>query len=77
MTGGGAGMTGGEAGMAGSAVMTGGSAGTAESVVTAVRTSVAPETCNSSLGTPISALAGTFQVCDVVCMPQDIARLRM
>ncbi|HOR51921.1 MAG TPA: hypothetical protein PLQ42_12670 [Candidatus Hydrogenedentes bacterium] len=59
-------MTGGEAGMAGSAVMTGGSAGTAESVVTAVRTSVAPETCNSSLGTPISALAGTFQVCDVV-----------
>ncbi|HNZ49488.1 MAG TPA: hypothetical protein PKN92_11650, partial [Candidatus Hydrogenedentes bacterium] len=59
MTGGEAGMTGGEAGMTGSA-------GTVESVVTAVRTGVAPETCNSSLGTPISALAGTFQVCDVV-----------
>ena len=48
--------------MAGSAVMTvrtgiTGSAGTAASAVMAVRTGVEPETCNSSLGTPISALA--------------------
>ena len=48
--------------MAGIAVMTvrtgiTGSAGTAASAVMAVRTGVEPETCNSSLGTPISALA--------------------
>jgi len=50
MTGGEAGMTGGGAGIAGSTVVT-------RSAEVTVGTEAAPETCNSPLGTPISALA--------------------
>jgi len=51
-------MTGGEAGMTGrEAGMTGGEAGMTGSKEMTAGTETAPETCNSSLGTPIDLLA--------------------